>query len=319
MMKKVVVGASGQIGSELTDKLKSLHGPEHVLTMDIHPPRNPDKTFFRIDATKFDELKEFFIENKTDEVYVMAAILSAKAEKNPSRAWEINMKILFNFLELAKEKIIGKIFWPSSIAVFGPHTPKKNVPQFTVMDPGTVYGISKLAGERWLEYYHRKYRVDVRSIRYPGILSWKVQPGGGTTDYAIEMFHYALKGETYVCYIDENEELPMMYIDDAVDATIRFMQTPSDRILIRSSYNLSAVSFTPKQLENKIKKFIPGFHVIYKPDFRQEIARSWPDSIDDSYARKEWGWKHAFDLDKMVETMLKSMQEHYYPASELSV
>ena len=318
-MKKVVVGASGQIGSELTGRLKSLYGYENILSIDIHPPETPDDTFIQLDATQYDQLRDFFLKNEAEEVYVMAAILSAKAEKNPSLSWEINMKILFNFLELAKEKIIRKIFWPSSIAVFGPHTPKKNVPQFTVMDPDTVYGISKLAGERWIEYYHHKYDVDVRSIRYPGILSWKVRPGGGTTDYAIEMFHYALKGETYVCYIDQNEELPMMYIDDAIDATIRLMQTSSDQIHIRSSYNLSAVSFTPKQLEEQIKKYIPDFQVIYKPDFRQEIARSWPDSIDDSYARKDWDWKPAFDLDKMVETMLKSMQENYYPASEFHV
>ena len=241
----------------------------------------------------------------------MAALLSAKGEQFPEKAWSLNISSLFNVLDLAKEKFISKVFWPSSIAVFGPTTPKINTPQHTIMEPTTVYGITKQVGERWCEYYNKNYDVDVRSIRYPGIISWKTLPGGGTTDYAIEIFHKALKNEEYECYIAEDTELPMMYMDDAINATINLMNADNESIKIRSSYNLAATSFTPKQISESIKKLIPDFSITYKPDFRQQIAASWPQSIDDSKAREDWNWNHDFNLDDITKEMLTQLSNSY--------
>jgi nucleoside-diphosphate-sugar epimerase len=246
--------------------------------------------------------------HQIEEVYLMAALLSATAEKNPAFAWDLNMNSLFHVLNLAKAKKIKKIFWPSSIAVFGPTTPRINTPQYTVMEPSTVYGISKQTGERWCEYYHNIYGVDVRSIRYPGLISWSTEPGGGTTDYAVDIYHRALSKATYECFLSENTALPMMYMDDAIRATIQIMKAPSEKIKIRSSYNLGGVSFTPKEIATTITKHIPNFTITYKPDFRQKIADSWPASIDDSSARDDWNWKHEFDLEMITEEMLENLK-----------
>ncbi len=317
-MKTLIIGANGQIGTELTRKLREKYGLAQVITTDIRESRIDDPYFYQLDATDKEAIEKIIAEEGIEEVYLMAAILSAKAEQFPLRAWQINMNVVFNLLEIARSGKIRKLFWPSSIAVFGPHTPKKNTPQFTVTDPDTVYGISKLAGERWSEYYYEKYGVDVRSIRYPGIISWKTLPGGGTTDYAVEMFHYALRGEKYVCYIAPDERLPMMYIDDAIQATVDIMDAPAESIRIRSSYNLAAFSLTPQELAGGIKRYIPGFHVEFKPDYRQKIAATWPDSIDDTAARKDWNWKPLFNLDEMIRQMLVNLSEHQYPEIELT-
>jgi len=317
-MKKFIIGSNGQIGTELRLLLEKRFGYEQVLAADIVRNDEADKRFVLLDATDSDALRAVFERYRIDDVYLMAAILSARAEQMPRKAWHVNMSILHNLLELGREGLFHKLFWPSSIAVFGPHTPKENTPQFTVMDPDTVYGISKLAGERWMEYYYEKYGLDVRSVRYPGIISWKTRPGGGTTDYAVEMFHYALRREPYTCYIAPDERLPMMYIDDAIDATVRLMDAPAAGINIRSSYNLAAVSFTPRELETAIRRYVPDFQVDYVPDFRQDIARTWPDSIDDSTARRDWQWEHRYDLDAMVRAMLTGLQKNLYPEAELS-
>jgi nucleoside-diphosphate-sugar epimerase len=245
-----------------------------------------------------------------DEVYHLAAILSAKAESNPLASWDLNMDSLINVLELGRRKIIKKIYWPSSIAVFGPSTPRKNTPQFTIMDPNTVYGISKLAGERWCEYYNSKYGVDVRSLRYPGLIGYKHAPGGGTTDYAVDIYFHAVKNKPFECFLTAETELPMMYMDDAVKATIDIMKASADQVKIRSSYNIAAFSVTPDSMFQSIKKTNSDFQITYKPDFRQAIADSWPSSIDDSEAQKDWGWKHAFELDDLTDKMLKELQKN---------
>jgi len=315
-MKALVIGSGGQIGNELVRKLREKYGHDQVAGTDIVD--NPtDMFFYHSDATDKSQIRDILEKEHPEQVYVLAAILSAKAEKDPVRAWQVNMQILFNVLELFREGLFKQLFWPSSIAVFGPHTPKKNTPQYTITDPNTVYGISKLAGERWVEYYYEHWGTDVRSIRYPGVISWKVQPGGGTTDYAIEMFHYALQGRKYVCYLEPDEELPMMYIDDALRAAVELMEAPADKLRVRSAYNLAGVSFTPAQLAEAIRQYIPGFEVEYQPDFRQKIAETWPDSIDDTYAREDWGWRPEFDLDGMVKEMLVNMQQHFYQDAEL--
>jgi nucleoside-diphosphate-sugar epimerase len=241
-------------------------------------------------------------------VYLMAALLSATAEKNPAFAWDLNMNSLFHVLNLAKAKKIKKIFWPSSIAVFGPTTPKENTPQYTIMEPSTVYGISKQSGERWCEYYHSVYGVDVRSVRYPGLISWSSPPGGGTTDYAVDIFHKALSENKYECFLSENTKMPMMYMDDAIRATIEIMDAPPENIRIRSAYNLAAMSFTPKEIALEIQKHLPDFSITYAPDFRQKIADSWPASIDDSFARKDWNWQQKYDLANMTSEMLQMLK-----------
>ena len=308
--KVLVIGAGGQIGIELCEALNKLYGSENVIASDIKPinalSNNP---FEQLDVLNSVKLNEIIQKYRVTDVYLLAALLSATAEKNPSYAWKLNMEGLFNVLELAKEKRIQKVFWPSSIAVFGPTTPKVNTPQYTVMDPNTVYGISKLAGERWCEWYAQKHQVDVRSIRYPGLIGWKSQPGGGTTDYAVHIFYDALQKGHYTCFLREDTMLPMMHIEDAVRATIELMHAPSEKITIRSSYNLAAMSFTPKQLAEKIQNYLPNFKIDYQIDFRQNIADSWPQSIDDSYARRDWGWKEFYDLDKLVQNMLENIRK----------
>lgn len=312
MSKILVIGAGGQIGTELVIALRKQNGTENVVAADIKeqtPEPLADGPYKKLDALDRESVRNYVIENKFDEVYLLAALLSATAEKNPDFAWKLNMESLFTVLDLAKEGHISKIFWPSSIAVFGPTTPKQNTPQFTVMEPSTVYGISKQAGERWCEYYFNKFGVDVRSIRYPGLISYTSLPGGGTTDYAVDIFYQAKKGNEFQCFLSENTELPMMFMEDAIRGTLELMNAPKENIKIRSSYNLSGCSFTPKSLSEEIKKHIPTFQIVYAPDFRQQIADSWPSSIDDSYAQNDWGWKAKFDASKMVEVMLEHVDE----------
>lgn len=310
--KILIIGASGQIGSELTIALRQIYGKNSVLASDIKEGSVEllnSGPFIKIDATHKDELEKCIEFHKVTDVYLMAALLSATAEKHPDLAWDLNMKSLSHILELAREKKIKKIFWPSSIAVFGPTTPKKNTPQRTIMEPNTVYGITKLTGERWCEYFFNKYNVDVRSVRYPGVISYKTPPGGGTTDYAIEIFHEAIKNKSYTCFLKEDVELPMMFMDDAIKATIEIMKAKKEDIKIRSSYNLAAISFSPKEIAESIKQHLPEFKIFYDPDFRQEIAESWPNSIDDSEARKDWNWEHEFSLEDLTKVMLKNLKD----------
>ncbi|SDT23647.1 Nucleoside-diphosphate-sugar epimerase [Maribacter dokdonensis] len=307
----LIIGACGQIGTELTLTLREKYGSEYVIASDIREGNEDlmqSGPFEILDATNYDALEEVIAYYEISEVYLMAAMLSATAEKFPMRAWNLNMNTLFNVLNLAKEKKIDKIFWPSSIAVFGPNTPKDDTPQNTIMEPSTVYGISKQSGERWCEYYFKKFDVDVRSIRYPGLISWKTMPGGGTTDYAVEIYHKALSEGSYTCFLEEDTKLPMMFMDDAIRATLQIMEAPSENIKERSAYNLAAMSFTPKEMAKNIKAVIPEFEMGYEPDFRQEIANSWPSSIDDSSAQKDWNWKAEFDLEKTTETMLENLK-----------
>ncbi len=309
----VILGACGQIGTELTLALRSRYGSESVIASDIREGTSElmeSGPFVTLDATDFPALEELFRNTQVTEVYLMAAMLSATAEKHPARAWDLNMNSLLHVLELGRMGLYSKLFWPSSIAVFGPKTPKDNTPQFTVTEPSTVYGISKKAGEGWASYYHRKYGVDVRSLRYPGLISWKTQPGGGTTDYAVDIFHQALKTGSYECFLKADTALPMMYMADAIDATLQLMEAPAGALSIRTSYNLGALSFTPEDLARSITSDLPDFRISYVPDSRQEIAESWPHSIDDSQARKDWGWKHRYDLEKLTREMLRNLREN---------
>jgi len=308
--KILIIGACGQIGSELTLKLREKHGSENVIASDI---REGDEVlmssgpFETLDATDESALEDVVMHYEIGEIYLMAAMLSATSEKFPMKGWNLNMQTLFNVLNLAKDFKINKVFWPSSIAVFGPTTPKQNTPQSTIMEPSTVYGISKQTGERWCNYYHKRYGVDVRSLRYPGLISYKTLPGGGTTDYAIEIFHEALKNKYYNCFLSKDTALPMMYMDDAIDATIKIMKAPASSIKIRSSYNVSAISFTPKQLYDNIKSYLNDFEIEYNPDFRQKIADSWPSSIDDSSAREDWGWENKYSLKQITKEMIEGI------------
>ena len=309
--KILIIGACGQIGTELTQKLRAIYGNDNVIASDIRK-LNTDVVnsgpFEVVNALDFNQIEHIIEKHQIDEVYLMAALLSATAEKNPAFAWDLNMNSLFHVLNLAKAKKIKKIFWPSSIAVFGPTTPKENTPQYTIMEPSTVYGISKQSGERWCEYYYNIFGVDVRSIRYPGLISWSTAPGGGTTDYAVDIYHKALSDGIYECFLSSETKMPMMYMDDAIRATIEIMQAQDDQIKIRSSYNLAAMSFTPTEIAAEIKKHIPEFEITYNPDFRQKIADSWPASIDDNEARKDWNWKHEFDLKSMTADMLEHLK-----------
>jgi nucleoside-diphosphate-sugar epimerase len=313
MQKNIlIIGACGQIGTELTFTLREKFGNDTIIASDIREGNDnlmESGPFELLDATDYDALEELIAYYEIDEVYLMAAMLSATAEKFPMRAWNLNMNSLFNVLNLAKEKKISKIFWPSSIAVFGPNTPSENTPQNTIMEPSTVYGISKQSGERWCEYYHNKYDVDVRSIRYPGLISWKTMPGGGTTDYAVEIYHKALSDRTYTSFLSENTKLPMMFMDDAIRATLELMESDAENIKVRSAYNLAAMSFTPSQVAASIATQIPEFKISYEPDSRQAIADSWPSSIDDSQALTDWGWKPKFDLEKTTLEMLKNLKK----------
>jgi len=309
--KILIIGASGQIGSELVLALRKLYGKSNVIASDIKEGSSElmnSGPFIKIDATHKNEIANCIAFHKITEVYLMAALLSATSERHPNLAWDLNMNSLSHILEIARAKKIKKVFWPSSIAVFGPTTPKKNTPQHTVMEPNTVYGITKLTGERWCEYFYNKYDVDVRSVRYPGVISYKTPPGGGTTDYAIDIFHKALNNEHYECFLKEDTMLPMMFMDDAIKATIDIMTAEKEDIKIRSSYNLAAISFNPKEIADSIKKHIPEFSISYKPDFRQQIAESWPNSIDDSLARKDWNWKHEFDLEALTKEMINNLK-----------
>jgi nucleoside-diphosphate-sugar epimerase len=310
----LIIGSSGQIGTELVMELRSMYGNNNVIASDIRPSSSEvmeSGPFEKLDIMDEKLLRDVVKKYKITQVYLLAALLSATAEKNIELGWSLNMRSHSHVLDLAKDGLIKKIFWPSSIAVFGPTTPMENTPQYTVMEPNTVYGITKQAGERWNEYYFNKFGVDVRSIRYPGLIGWKAAPGGGTTDYAVDIFHQAIQHEKYESFLSENTGLPMMYMPDAIRATIELMEAPAEQVKIRSSYNLAGISFTPKQLASEIKKHIPDFEMTYNPDFRQAIADSWPSSIDDSYAQKDWGWELKYDLEKMTSNMMKNLKEKY--------
>jgi nucleoside-diphosphate-sugar epimerase len=313
--KILIIGACGQIGTELTHKLRAIYGKDNVIASDIRKLNNDivnEGVFEVVNALDYNQIEHLVEQYHITDVYLMAALLSATAEKNPAFAWDLNMNSLFHVLNLAKAKKIKKIFWPSSIAVFGPTTPPENTPQYTIMEPSTVYGISKQTGERWCEYYNHQYGVDVRSIRYPGLISWTTPPGGGTTDYAVDIFHKAITDGKFTSFLSENTGLPMMYMDDAIKATLGIMQAPIENVKIRSSYNLSAMSFTPAQIASEIKKHFPDFTIDYAPDFRQKIADSWPASIDDQFARRDWGWKNDFNMQNMTTEMISKLQEHFY-------
>ncbi|GHC45325.1 NAD-dependent epimerase/dehydratase family protein [Ulvibacter litoralis] len=315
-MKKriLIIGASGQIGTELTAYLRSKHGSHKVIASDIKEGNQElmeSGPFEILDAMDYNAIQDVVIRHEITDVYLMAAMLSATAEKFPMKAWNLNMNSLFHVLNLAKDNKIEKIFWPSSIAVFGPTTPKTNTPQRTIMEPSTVYGISKQTGERWCEYYFNKYGVDVRSIRYPGLISYKTMPGGGTTDYAVDIYHKALKHNKYICFLNAETTLPMMFMDDAIQATVNIMEADESDIHVRNSYNLAGLSFNPEEITASIQKHLPDFSIEYEADFRQEIADSWPQSIDDTEARKDWGWEHKVSLDEMTGIMLKNLKDQY--------
>jgi nucleoside-diphosphate-sugar epimerase len=305
----LVIGSSGQIGTELVEELRNLYGNDNIIASDIREPQIEQTGPFEIlDILNKVQLLKIVEKHSVKQVYLLAALLSATAEKNPAFGWDLNMNSLFNVLDLAKDKIIDKIFWPSSIAVFGPTTPQQNTPQYTIMEPTTVYGISKQAGERWCEYYFEKYGVDVRSIRYPGLIGYKSKPGGGTTDYAVDIFYQAILTQQYECFLSEDTTLPMMFMSDAIKATISIMESEKSEIKIRSSYNVSGISFSPKEITQEIQKSIPDFKISYAPDYRQEIANSWPQSIDDEYANKEWNWKPDINLNKLSNIMLNNLK-----------
>lgn len=308
----LVLGAGGQIGTDLVMRLRAIHDPSRVVATDvkeIHGEVLDSGPCMVVDVLDFNAVSRIMRQQNVRQVYLLAALLSATAEQNPKLAWKLNMEGLFNVLDVAREMTGIKIFWPSSIAVFGPTTPRVMTPQHTIMEPSTVYGVSKQAGERWCEYYHHKFGVDVRSLRYPGLISYKSPPGGGTTDYAVDIFHMALQQGSYQCFLKSDTVLPMMYMPDALDATIKLMEAPAGSVKIRSSYNVAGMSFDPHTIAVEIKKHIPGFTVSYAPDFRQAIADSWPQSIDDSAARTDWGWKPQFDLQSMTSDMLMHLKE----------
>jgi nucleoside-diphosphate-sugar epimerase len=310
--KALIIGACGQIGIELTMALRQKLGSESVIASDVKevvPASIADGPYECLSVLDFDKLREVLLKHQITEVYNMAALLSATSEKNPAFAWELNMNGLLHTLNLAKEGLIKTLFWPSSIAVFGPSTPGDNTPQDTIMDPNSVYGISKLAGERWCEYYAQKHQVDVRSIRYPGLIGYRSAPGGGTTDYAVDIFYKAIESGEYECFLSADTMLPMMMMEDAIRATIDITEAPMDKIKIKSSYNLAGCSFTPAQLAAEIRKQLPQFQIRYNPDFRQALADSWPNSIDDSAARAHWGWAHQYDTSRLVTKMLEEVRK----------
>lgn len=310
MAKTLVIGAGGQIGTELVVALRNKIGNNNVIAADVKPTPSEviqDGPYVQMDVMDRTFVREYIINNEIKVVYLLAALLSATAEKNPDFAWRLNMEGLFTILDLAKEGHIDKIFWPSSIAVFGPTTPQENTPQYTVMEPTTVYGISKQAGERWCEYYHQKFGVDVRSIRYPGLISYTSLPGGGTTDYAVDIFYQAKKYNKFTSFLSENTRLPMMFMEDAIRGTLELMDAPAENLTVRSSYNFSGCAFTPAELTQEIQHHLPTFTTSYQPDFRQAIADSWPGSIDDSVARKDWGWKEKYGVKQLVQTMLENV------------
>ncbi|MBL0183491.1 MAG: NAD-dependent epimerase/dehydratase family protein [Chitinophagaceae bacterium] len=308
--KILVIGASGQIGVELTLALRKIYGNANVVASDLREENELLKgtgPYVSLDVMNKEMLHVQVIRQNITQIYLLAAILSATGEKNPNLAWSLNMQSLLNVLDIAREEKLQKVYWPSSIAVFGPTSPKQNCPQQTIIEPTTVYGISKYAGEFWCNYFHHRYGVDIRSLRYPGLISYKSEPGGGTTDYAVDIFYKAKREKNYECFLKEDTYLPMMYMPDAIRATIELMEAPAAKISIRTSYNLSGMSFSPKEISAEIKKHIPGFSVSYKPDYRQPIADSWPQSIDDAVARKDWGWKEEYNLQQMTKDMLENL------------
>ncbi|WP_293312318.1 NAD-dependent epimerase/dehydratase family protein [Pedobacter sp. UBA5917] len=308
--KILVIGACGQIGTELLVALRKRNGHDNVIATDIHYRENVSPEiapYYKLDVLNTDALEALIVDLEITQIYHLAAVLSAKGESNPTLAWDLNMNSLLSVLDLSVKHKISKVFWPSSIAVFGPDSVKENCPQQGVTEPSTVYGISKAAGEQWCKYYFEKYGLDVRSLRYPGLISYTGAPGGGTTDYAVDIFHHAIKGESYTCFLNEQTALPMMFMQDAINATLQLMDAPYKGIKVRTAYNLSALSFTPEELEKEIKSLIPEFSVSYAPDFRQAIADSWPASIDDSAARRDWGWKPSYNLKAMVREMLENL------------
>jgi nucleoside-diphosphate-sugar epimerase len=308
-VKILIIGANGQIGTELAVALADRHGRNAVITSDLAPQgKVPGLAHEALDCTDIGTLTAIVERHQITQVYHLAAALSARGEKHPMWAWDLNMKGLLNVLEVARSHKLARVFWPSSIAAFGPSTPQDHTPQKTVMDPQTVYGISKLAGEGWCDWYHRNHGVDVRSLRYPGLISWKTPPGGGTTDYAVEIFHAALKEGRYTCFLEAEQALPMMYMDDAIRATLSLMEAPAASVRERTSYNLAGISFTPLEIAAEIRKHVPGFSMDCVPDFRQAIAASWPRSIDDGAAQRDWGWKPGFGLAALVETMLRNLR-----------
>ena len=314
MEKILIIGASGQIGTELVMELRKMHGNDMIIASDIKESSQEVMSsgpFESLDVMNEELLRKIVKKHNITQVYLLAALLSATAEKNIEFAWRLNIRSHSHVLDLAREGLIKKIFWPSSIAVFGPTTPKINTPQHTIMEPNTVYGISKQTGERWNEYYFNNFNVDVRSLRYPGLIGWKSAPGGGTTDYAVDIFHQAIKHNKYESFLDKNTALPMMYMSDAIRATIEIMEAPIEKIKIRSSYNLAGISFTPKEITEQISKYIPNFEISYNLDFRQKIADSWPSSIDDTQAQNDWGWDAKYNLEGMVRKMMKNLKEKY--------
>lgn len=315
MERILIIGAAGQIGSELVTAMRAIHGNENVYATDIKDiPKDIKKAgpSAILDVMDDKRLIHYVIRHKITQIYHLAAVLSGNAEKLPLQAWHINMQSLMNILDLAKVvEDVKKVFWPSSIAVFGPTTPRANTPQLTITEPSTVYGISKLAGERWCEYFYNRYDVDVRSIRYPGLISYKTEAGGGTTDYAVEIFYEAIKKGNYECFLKEDTALPMMFMEDAVNATIKLMEAPKENIKIRSSYNVGGISFAPKRITAEIKKHLPDFKITYNPDFRQPIAESWPQSIDDSQAQKDWGLETKYNITKLTDTMLEGVRTKF--------
>ncbi|HTX88092.1 MAG TPA: NAD-dependent epimerase/dehydratase family protein [Bacteroidales bacterium] len=312
MEKVLVIGCSGQIGSELTLELRKIYGNANVIATDIRFPNkevSDSGPFENLDVLDAPRLHGIVSRYNITQIYHLAAILSGNAEKKPLGSWNINMNSLMNVLELARELKLNKIFWPSSIAVFGPSTPRFDTPQYTIMEPNTVYGISKLAGERWIEYYYNKFGVDTRSLRYPGLISYKTEAGGGTTDYAVEIFYEAIREKKYECFLGPESALPMMFMPDAIKATVDLMEADASKLSLRSSYNLAGISFTPRQLADEIRNHIPDFKITYKPDFRQAIADSWPASIDDTVARKDWKMTCEYDLPRMTEVMIREIRK----------
>ena len=310
----LIIGSSGQIGTSLVMNLRKIYGNNNVIASDIRPSSNEvmdSGPFEELDILNEQLLRKIVKKHRITQVYLLAALLSATAEKDIEFGWKLNIRSHSHVLDLAKDGLIKKIFWPSSIAVFGPTTPKENTPQYTIMEPNTVYGISKQAGERWNEYYFNKFGVDIRSLRYPGLVGWRAKAGGGTTDYAVNIFHQAIKNKQYESFLSENTRLPMMYMPDAIRATIELMEAPFERVKIRSSYNLAGISFTPKEIAAEVLKHIPNFEMSYNPDFRQKIADSWPSSVDDSHAKKDWGWKLEYDLEKLTTDMIKNLKKQY--------
>jgi len=308
MGKKLIIGALGQVGTELVRALRAQHGTDQVIASDIRTGESSNEgPFLVLNALDEEGIRACVKELNITEVYLMAAMLSATAEKMPHKAWDLNMKSLFIVLDLAKDGLIDKVFWPSTIAVFGPSSEKQNTPQIGVLEPTTVYGISKLAGEHWCAYYHSRYGVDVRSLRYPGLIGYKSMPGGGTTDYAVEIFHKAIEEGSYTCFLGPKRSLPMMYMDDAIKATLKLMDTPSDQVKVRTSYNISGLTFSPEELAAEIQHTLPDFKMSYSLDFRDAIAASWPEKIDDSVASADWGWKSELDLKGLVNTMIRGV------------